>query len=235
MTKVIGLSRRMQKTLGALCFRSGPSGASPIRQRVFLLGGGAFTLIAIGAWFLALAIVRRREYQKRLMTMAHYDNLTGLPNRTLFFDRLYFVHQNAARYGRRYGLLYIDLDGFKDINDRLGHDAGDGVLKEVGSRIKSGIRKSDTVARLGGDELAIILSEIGDIGAAVALGDKLIALISVPITLDQGVARVGASIGAALYPDHGATSDDVLACADQAMYVAKSRGKGACVASTGGP
>lgn len=206
-----------------------------IRLRVFLLGGGAFALVALGAWFLALAIVRRREYQARLIKMAHYDSLTGLPNRTLFFSRLQIVHELAVRYGRSYGVLYIDLDGFKDINDRLGHDAGDGVLVEVASRIQSGIRKSDTVARLGGDELAIVLPEIAKIAAAVALGDKLIDVINAPITLDQGVARVGASIGAALYPTHGTTSDGVLACADQAMYVAKSRGKGACVASTGDP
>jgi len=204
-----------------------------VRLRVFLLGGGAFTLIAIGAWFLALAIVRRREYQKRLMTMAHYDSLTGLPNRTLFFDRLRFVHHNAVRYGRSYGLLYIDLDGFKDINDSLGHDAGDAVLREVASRIESSIRESDTVARLGGDELAVLLSQVVDIVAALALGDKLIDRIKGPITLDQGTAHVGASIGAALYPNHGTTSDRVLACADQAMYVAKSRGKGACVAFAG--
>lgn len=203
-----------------------------IRLRMLVLAGSAFVLIATGAWFLALAISRRRAYQARLVTMAHYDALTGLPNRSLFFDRLEFVHRNAERYRRSYGVLYIDLDGFKDVNDSLGHDAGDGVLIEVAKRLKTGIRGSDTVARLGGDELAVILSESSGISAVLALGEKLIASISEPIQLEQAAVRVGASIGAAIYPDDGATSDQVLARADQAMYVAKSQGKGVCLAAS---
>jgi diguanylate cyclase (GGDEF)-like protein len=205
--------------------------SSAILHRILLLGGSAFALMVFGAWFLALAITHRRQYQQQLMTLAHYDSLTDLPNRTLFFDRLAFVHRNAARYGRSYGVLYIDLDGFKDVNDSLGHEAGDAVLIEVAARLRGVVRESDTAARLGGDELAVILSEISDINAAITAGIKLIDCIRAPISLPGGAAKVGASIGAALYPTHGATSEEVLAAADRAMYVAKSRGKGACVAA----
>jgi diguanylate cyclase (GGDEF)-like protein len=205
--------------------------SASILNRILLLGGSAFALMTFGAWFLALAITRRRLYQQQLMTLAHYDSLTDLPNRTLFFDRLAFVHRNAARYGRSYGVLYIDLDGFKDVNDSLGHEAGDAVLIEVAARLRAAVRESDTAARLGGDELAVILSEIGGIDAAITAGTKLIDCIRAPIALPDGTAKVGASIGAAIYPTHGATSEAVLAAADRAMYVAKSRGKGECVAA----
>lgn len=202
-----------------------------IRLRLFLLGGGAFATISIGAWFLALAIVRRREYQARLQSLAHFDALTGLPNRVLFFDRLRVAHRNAQRYGRPFGLLFLDLDGFKEVNDGLGHDAGDAVLVEVARRLTGAIRRSDTVARLGGDELAIILTEIRDIDDVVSIGRKLVDLIGAPITLDNTMTEVGVSIGAAIHAADNETAEQVLARADRAMYVAKSRGKGACVAS----
>jgi diguanylate cyclase (GGDEF)-like protein len=205
--------------------------SAAILHRILLLAGGAFALMAFGAGLLARAIERRRRYQRQLVTLAHYDSLTDLPNRSLFFDRLAFVHRNAQRYARCYGVLYIDLDGFKEVNDSLGHEAGDAVLIEVAERLQSALRGSDTAARLGGDELAVILTEISDAGAAVAAGAKLIDSISKPIALPSGTASVGASIGAAIYPAHGATSEAVLAAADRAMYVAKSRGKGACVAA----
>lgn len=206
-----------------------------IRLRLFLLGGGAFAVISIGAWFLASAIVRRREYQARLQTLAHFDPSTGPPNRVPFFDRLRLANRNAQRCGRPCGLLFLDLDGFKDVNDQIGHDAGDAVLVEVARRLKDAIRCSNTVARLGGNELAIIVIEVQGIDDAVQLGRELIDLVHAPIKLRGATVEVGVSIGAATCDADNETAEQVLARADLAMSVAKSRGKGSCVASDAPP
>jgi len=202
-----------------------------IRLRAFVLGGSAFAVISVGAWFLALAIVRRRHYQEQIKAMAHYDSLTGLPNRALFFDRLEFVHRNAERYQRSYAVLYLDLDGFKEINDRYGHNAGDALLQEVAARLKKSVRSSDTVARLGGDELAVVLSESCDLAQTEILARKLATKIAEPIRLSAGEVRIGVSIGAAVFPDHGDTGEAVLHRADRAMYLAKDEGGGVRLAS----
>lgn len=199
------------------------------RRRVLVLGTSTFLVLAVGAWLLALAVVRWRDYQARLFTLAHHDSLTGLANRNLFFDRLRFIHDNAERYQRCYGLLYLDLNGFKRINDDLGHEAGDTVLIEVATRIKASLRRSDTVARLGGDELAVILSQCSGIEAVESLGNKLIERICEPVAIAGNRISVGVAVGAALFPDHGRTYEDVLKCADEAMYVAKASGKAICV------
>lgn len=205
-----------------------------VLQRGLLIGSGSFLLLAIGAWLLASAIARRRTAQKRLETLAHYDALTGLPNRVLFFDRLEHTHRNAQRYARRYGLLYLDLDGFKAVNDNHGHRAGDTVLATIAQRLKQRLRDSDTAARLGGDELAVLLSECPGLDATVAMGNELIALVEEPIPVDDGEVRIGVSIGAAVYPDHGDDPTSVLRCADQAMYRAKRQRRGVCLASEAG-
>lgn len=204
----------------------------PILLRTLAIGAGVFILLGLGAWLLAIAVVRWREYEARLLTMAHYDSLTGLANRTLFFDRLSFVHSNAERYSHTYGLLFLDLDGFKEINDRLGHQAGDTVLIEVASRIKGSLRRSDTVARLGGDELAVILTQCEGAESVQALGNKLTGCIAEPLAIGQDQVRVGVSIGAALYPSHGLTGTEILRSADRAMYQAKNGTERVCIATS---
>ncbi|RNE88912.1 diguanylate cyclase domain-containing protein [Marichromatium sp. AB31] len=197
--------------------------------RLLMLGAGVLLVIAVGSWYLALGIIRRRLYESLLVTLAHYDRLTGLPNRTLFFDRLERLHESAMRYGRRYGLLYLDLDGFKQVNDTFGHHAGDRLLEQVAVLLRQGVRRADTVARLGGDEFAILLSEVGDADAAHQFGNKLITLIGDAEQLHYQGVRVGASAGIAIYPDHASSPELLVRRADQAMYAAKKRGKNKCV------
>ncbi len=200
-----------------------------LMSRLLMIGAGLFLILSYGAWQLAAAVAKRRIYQDRLVKMALTDSLTGLPNRVLFFDRLGEGIAHATRFGRKLGLLYIDLDGFKGINDTLGHDAGDELLIQVGGALKKNLRKSDTVARLGGDEFAAILFEIKEPEDAQLIGEKVVATLSRPFELKAGAARIGASVGAAVFPDHESTVSDLVKRADAAMYRAKAMGKGACV------
>lgn len=189
---------------------------------LFMLGGGAH---------LSIAITRRRLYQAKLVKWALYDGLTGLANRKLFFDRMAAALSMAKRHERRFGLLYIDLDGFKAINDTYGHEAGDDLLVQVAVRLTRVIRQSDTAARLGGDEFAVILTEIKDTGAAFGVGEKIVAELSRPIDLKEASVTVGASIGVAVYPDHGDSEERLVQGADKAMYASKAKGKNCCTAA----
>lgn len=180
---------------------------------------------AVFAWLLALAVTRRKIYQQQLFSMAHFDSLTSLPNRALFFDRLSQAMESGKRYGRQCALLYIDLDGFKYVNDSFGHHAGDELLVEVAKRMSRCCRNADTLARLGGDEFALLLAEINSIEGVQVCVEKLLGLLREPFTLKQGEAVIGASIGIALFPAHGTNLDALLKSADRAMYVSKSHGK----------
>lgn len=203
--------------------------------RLFTIGAGLFVLISYGAWQLALAITKRRIYQAQLVELALYDPLTGLPNRKFFFDRLEEGISHLARHERKLGLLYIDLDGFKDVNDTMGHGAGDELLIKVGVTLKGMLRKSDTIARLGGDEFAVILLEINGMEDARLVGEKVVEALCQPFQLKGGTARIGGSVGAAIFPDHSNASnasnaaDALIKFADAAMYEAKAEGKNTCV------
>lgn len=201
---------------------------SNLRGKLFLLGAGLFIVIAAAAWFLALAITRRKIYQSQLISMALYDSLTGLPNRKLFFDTLDQGLELAKRHDRQIGLLYIDLDGFKNVNDTLGHAAGDELLNLVAKQLRASTRKSDTVARLGGDEFAVILSEIDSFESAEMVGNKIIQALCAPIKLRQGPVSIGASIGVAVYPDTATEIEQLVKQADKAMYISKANGKNLC-------
>ena len=192
--------------------------ASTLRWRMLLYNAAVFLLIATGSWFLALAVNKRRLYQARLEAMAHYDTLTGLPNRTLFFERLHQLHSQAVRYERRYGIVFLDLDDFKPVNDTHGHKAGDALLRQVAQRLQAHLRQADTVARLGGDEFAVLLSDIQDHRAAQQVADKLVTSLGEPFDVDQIRVHIGVSAGAAIYPDDSDTAEAVLNRADQCMY-----------------
>ncbi len=196
-----------------------------LRFKAFALGAGLFAFVAFGAWHIALFITKRKIYQAQLVSMALYDPLTNLPNRKLFFDRLEASLQHCKRYDRLFAVLYIDLDGFKAVNDQHGHEAGDALLIAVGKILTDCSRSSDTVARLGGDEFALILSEIKATDNAGKVAEKIIAALSVPVTLQQGTVTIGASIGIAVYPIHATAGEEIVKTADQAMYQAKNGGK----------
>jgi|TARA_R110000822_G_scaffold32743_4_gene93664 diguanylate cyclase (GGDEF)-like protein len=174
--------------------------------------------------------------QRALQHQAHHDPLTGLPNRALFRDRLDQALSLGARHASSFAVLYIDIDGFKAVNDRLGHDAGDRVLKQIAERLGHMVRESDTVARLGGDEFAIIAHDVGSPQELLTLGEKLCARLSEDYGLEvptgEAPLPLGASIGIAIYPAHGQHAEALLHAADAAMYEAKHGGKAHALLAT---
>ena len=170
----------------------------------------------------ALGSEERRE---SLLRQAYYDDLTGLPNRQLFKDRLERELAHAKRSQTQVALIYIDLDRFKDINDSMGHSAGDALLLAVSKRLHSQMRESDTLARLGGDEFVLIAPGPGDHPAHV-LAERLQAALREPIVVQDATCFVQASVGLAVFPQDGADPEALLRCADIAMYRAKAAGRG---------
>ncbi|MBY4677459.1 EAL domain-containing protein [Marinobacterium arenosum] len=166
-----------------------------------------------------------KESQRELEHLAHHDLLTGLPNRVLFNDRLEHAMARADRSGERLGLLFLDLDHFKNINDSLGHETGDLLLRQVAERIRTTLRQSDTVARLGGDEFAILLEEMGEADEAGRLAELLIKRIASGYQVEGRELFVGTSIGLAFYPQDGIGRTELLRNADAAMYRAKAAGR----------
>lgn len=164
------------------------------------------------------------QAERRLSYLAHHDMLTGLPNRLLFNDRLEQAVAQARRNAGRFTLIFIDLDRFKQINDSLGHEIGDIVLREAAARLAMAVREVDTVARLGGDEFVIIAPELAGPEAIAVVANKVIDIVSQPMQIDGNELFIGASLGCATYPEHGDEEALLLKHADAAMYVAKSLG-----------
>ncbi|OLC49395.1 MAG: hypothetical protein AUH43_07635 [Acidobacteria bacterium 13_1_40CM_65_14] len=170
----------------------------------------------------------RRRAEQRIAYLAYHDALTDLPNRSLLHDRLEQAARAANRDSKPLALLVMDLDGFKEINDTLGHHAGDRVLQQVASRVRGTLREADTVARLGGDEFAILLPST-DIDGAILAAQKVLQEIERPLLIDQRPLAVRASVGVACFPEHGASAETLLQKADVAMYLAKSDRQGIAV------
>ncbi len=168
-------------------------------------------------------IQRLKEQYKHL---AHHDNLTGLPNRAMFNDRLSHMLMQGKRYQLKGALIYLDLDKFKPVNDTLGHDVGDLLLKAVAQRLASSVRESDTVARLGGDEFVLILPALTNARIdALAIADKILHALAQPFEIGQHTVQIGSSLGIALYPEHGEDEFSLAKHADLAMYQAKQNGR----------
>jgi diguanylate cyclase (GGDEF)-like protein/PAS domain S-box-containing protein len=163
---------------------------------------------------------------QKLQQQATHDMLTGLPNRRLLIDRLEQALAQSRRNGGHLAMLFIDLDGFKEINDRLGHTAGDEVLEMIGRRLNNLLRSADTAARLGGDEFGLVLSKISDRQGAQLVAKKVLETISAPLVVRGEHCYIGASIGISLYPEHGTSADELISRADSAMYRVKHAGKG---------
>jgi len=170
-------------------------------------------------------ITLRKRNEERILYQANYDALTGLPNRSLFLDRLQRAIIQAERSDTQIALLFIDLDRFKNVNDTLGHACGDLLLQEAAARLNALVRRSDTVARLGGDEFTVILSDLSDFTQIERLVEKLLKSLSAPYDLEQHVAFVSASIGITIFPNDGGNVEDLLKNADTAMYQAKENGR----------
>jgi diguanylate cyclase (GGDEF)-like protein len=166
-----------------------------------------------------------KETQTKLEQLASFDTLTGLPNRRLLLDRLEQAAKRAQRNNIGLAVMFVDLDGFKNVNDTLGHDVGDLLLREMAKRLQKCIRLSDSIGRLGGDEFAIVL-EKGQIPADAAhVGERIVAALADPFILDGRSFTISASMGVATYPHDGTDATTLLKNADVAMYSAKEAGR----------
>lgn len=176
---------------------------------------------------LANEIAARKKVEEKIQHMASHDDLTGLPNRALFRDRLEMAKSMAVRNKRKLAILFIDLDGFKAVNDTFGHKAGDLLLQKVARCLEATVRQSDTVARMGGDEFMLLVNEVNRDEDVEVVAKKILASFEQPILLGAQSAKIGASIGISIFPDHGADTEKLIAYADGAMYDIKKSGKNA--------
>jgi diguanylate cyclase (GGDEF)-like protein/PAS domain S-box-containing protein len=172
-----------------------------------------------------LDITARKHAEETIRHMATHDGLTDLPSLRLAKDRLVMAVNTAKRNRDRAAVMFIDLDGFKEVNDTFGHDAGNDVLREVAARLRQSIRETDTAARVGGDEFMLVLSEIKTKENASEIAEKLLDHLSKPVITSGNSARVGASIGIAFFPDDSDDPDSLIKLADEAMYEVKKSGK----------
>jgi diguanylate cyclase (GGDEF)-like protein/PAS domain S-box-containing protein len=170
-------------------------------------------------------ITQKKASEELIWRQANFDALTGLPNRRKFHEHLRQEMKKTDRSKLPMALLFVDLDHFKEVNDTLGHDKGDLLLKEVATRLQSCVRSTDTVARLGGDEFTVILSELRNAGDIKRTAQEILTKMSAPFQLGENIAHISSSIGVALYPQDGADAETLLKNADQAMYLAKEQGR----------
>lgn len=170
-------------------------------------------------------ISERKQAEKLLQRLAHYDYLTGLANRNLLPDRLDKAIQRAERNHTLFAVLFLDLDGFKSVNDDHGHEAGDRLLQEVAARLQTTLRGNDSITRFGGDEFVVLLEDLHGRGAAAEIAERLIETVGAPMLLDGQHLHVGCSIGISFYPDDSRELHELVRSADRAMYAAKSAGR----------
>jgi diguanylate cyclase (GGDEF)-like protein len=168
-----------------------------------------------------LTVSRGRERHARHEAL--HDHITGLPNAALFHDRLQSALLQARRHAWKFAVMFIDLDRFKLVNDRYGHDVGDGVLRVVADRLGAFVREGDTVSRRSGDEFLYLMLEVQDLAGARAMGERIVALIGEPCVIDGVSLSVGASVGIAMFPADGTSAKALLKHADLSMYASKSR------------
>lgn len=167
--------------------------------------------------------IKRKE--ELISKMAYYDTLTGLPNRTFLVERLGYGIKNAKRNKEKLAVLFVDLDNFKQINDTYGHNIGDQVLKEIGSRMSAGLREADTCARMGGDEFVVLLNNVSKISEPAEVAERMLTIINQPVSLSYLTFKISASLGIAVFPNDGRSADALIRSADTAMYRSKAQGK----------
>lgn len=209
--------------LGETALRGTGERPIPLSQIVIAHRSAAGRLLYLST--IARDISERKQAEARLARLAHYDPVTGLPNRDLFRDRLVQAMHRARRSERLLALMFLDLDHFKDVNDTLGHSAGDQLLSQVAERLRSCLRAEDTVARLGGDEFTILIERLDGIEALQVVLDSMLGALAQPFLVGVTEIHVSASVGATLYPLDDADAESLLKQADAAMYQAKSSGR----------
>lgn len=218
--KIAAVVRRRGEWQGEADLKAKDGSPLPTALRINGIQGEAGTIVGFVA--LGTDITERRLAELEIRRLAHHDPLTGLPNRILFQQRFAAALTDAKRYCRSISVLALDLDGFKAVNDTLGHGVGDDLLKAVSRRLRSCVRTSDVVARLGGDEFAII----GSADQAADVAERIVQSISKPFRLGEHEMFIGTSIGIANYPTDGEKTEDLLRYADMALYQAKAAGRG---------
>lgn len=166
-----------------------------------------------------------KNHQSELENIAHYDLLTGLPNRLSILGSLSKSIIDSKKKNLTLAVLFLDLDGFKAVNDTHGHDIGDELLKIIALRMQFTLRQNDTLARIGGDEFVGLLSDLKQIEDAIPVIERLLESVNTPVKINNFKVQVSASIGVAIYPEHGLDADILLRNSDHAMYQAKQRGK----------
>jgi len=181
--------------------------------------------VIIGFRGIGRDVTERRLTEEKIQYLATHDFLTELPNRMMFGHLLHQAVQTAKRYQKQFAVLFIDLDGFKEINDRMGHEAGDRLLKEIAARLKNNLRAADVAARMGGDEFVLLMEEVTDSASVATVARKINDGIAQPFIIHGLEQRITASIGISLYPNDGQDGQTLLTRADQAMYAAKAKGK----------
>ncbi|MBC8273624.1 MAG: GGDEF domain-containing protein, partial [Chloroflexi bacterium] len=174
---------------------------------------------------IAADVTERRQFEQKLAEMATHDALTGLPNRTLLSDRFTVALELSRRTGNRLAVMMLDLDRFKAVNDSMGHDVGDRLLKAVGKRLKVTMRKSDTVARIGGDEFVVLLPQIPHADEVAKFAQRILDAFREPLVFNGYRPNITTSIGIAVYPEGGKDIESLLKNADTAMYLAKEQGR----------
>ena len=170
-------------------------------------------------------ITTEKESEERLYRLAHYDLLTDLPNRMLYYDRLKQALSRARRYNRQVAVMFLDLDGFKQVNDELGHHAGDDLLRQVARRLAGALRASDTVSRFGGDEFTVAIPDLAPDDDVSQVAQKIIDLVAKPYYLGSHCVHVTTSVGISRFPNDGEDPDTLITHADMAMYETKKAGK----------
>ncbi|MCS6913260.1 MAG: EAL domain-containing protein [Myxococcales bacterium] len=208
---------------GEVLYRRRDGSLIPLLQNINVVRGAAGEITHTLTVITDITVIK--ENQARLDFLAYHDVLTELPNRLLFRDRLEQALQHARRDGERLGLLFIDLDRFKNINDSLGHHVGDQLLVAVAQRLRKLLRRTDTIARLGGDEFVVLTEKLGTIDDADRLAHKIITALRRPFDIGGRELHVGCSIGITLFPEDGESADELLRNADTAMYRAKDAGR----------
>ncbi|WP_373508183.1 diguanylate cyclase domain-containing protein [Thiocapsa sp.] len=205
------------------CFRRADGRRFPVEYAVtpMLLGD-----TPTGAVVVFRDITKRRQTEEEVLYRANFDAVTGLPNRNLLLERLGQALKRARREAIRVGILFIDLDDFKQVNDSLGHNAGDLLLRQVAERLQQSVRETDTVARFAGDELVVVVAHIADHVFLQTVAEKLLRVLREPFAIGNDSVRIGGSIGIAVFPDHGEDPQVLLNHADLAMYQAKAAGRG---------
>lgn len=183
-----------------------------------------------GYMITAYDVSERKRREEYISHLANHDVLTRLPTRQLLLDRLRMMISRCDRYGNRAALMMVDLNGFKQVNDRFGHHVGDRLLVQVAERLQSAVRSVDTVARMGGDEFVVLLLDLGNASEAETVGAKLVANVAVPAEIEGREMAVSASVGVCVYPMGGRDGDTLLQHCDEAMYRAKKKGRNSCCA-----